>query len=451
LELKKIQRVYLIGIGGIGMSAIARYFNFLTIPVSGYDKAKTPLIEELITEGISVFFEDKIHPIPEDFLQTNGTLIVYTPAIPLKNKQFSYFLNNGFIIKKRSEVLGIITKESYCLAVAGTHGKTTTSAILAHLLKETGIKITAFLGGISENINSNFILESTEYAVVEADEFDRSFLQLSPTIACITSMDADHLDVYGDQQAIADSFRAFSKLLKPKGKLFVKSGLPLTGITYGIEDNSDFCIRNISISNGSYFFDIKTPTTLLENVTFNKPGRHNLLNCLAAFAMAAEVQKSLPDLVQALATFKGVMRRFSYQIKTDNFIFIDDYAHHPIEIDAVYQAVEEMHPNKKVLAIFQPHLYSRTRDFGADFAKSLSRFANSYLLEIYPAREAPIPGITSSWLLDQITSPNKKIIPKIALEEEVKKLQPDILLTMGAGDIGILVKELKKKLDSYEN
>jgi len=433
------------------MSAIARYFNFLAIPVSGYDKVKTPLIVELITEGISVFFDDSVSQIPENFLQTNGTLIVYTPAIPQTNKQFSYFSNNGFIIKKRSEVLGIITKESYCLAVAGTHGKTTTSAILAHLLKETGVQITAFLGGVSENINSNFILESTEYAVVEADEFDRSFLQLSPTIACITSMDADHLDIYGDKQALEDSFKAFSKLLKPNGTLFVKSGLPLAGITYGIEDNSDFCIRNISISNGAYFFDIKTPTTLLENVTFNKPGRHNLLNCLVAFAMAAEVQKSLPDLVQALATFKGVVRRFSYQIKTDNFIFIDDYAHHPTEIDAVYQAVEEMHPGKKVLAVFQPHLYTRTRDFGADFAQSLSRFANTYLLEIYPAREAPIPGITSNWLLDQITSPNKKIIQKIALEEEVKKLQPDILLTMGAGDIGIVVKELKKKLDSYEN
>jgi UDP-N-acetylmuramate--alanine ligase len=350
------------------------------------------------------------------------------------------------VIKKRSEVLGLITKDSFCFAVAGTHGKTTTSSILAHLLKETGVSITAFLGGISEDFNSNFLLEGTEYSVVEADEFDRSFMQLSPNVACVTSMDADHLDIYGDAQELERTFVDFTKRLKPNGKLFVRNGLPLKGLTYGIEDDSDYCIRNIKIEHGTYIFDLETPETILKGVEFNKPGRHNLLNGLVAFAMAMQSGSPPHRLAKALSTFKGVQRRFSYKIKNDDFIFIDDYAHHPTEINAVFDAISEMHPNKKVLAIFQPHLFSRTRDFADDFAKSLSRFENILLLDIYPAREESIEGIDSKWLLGKMTTGNKKLISKEQIISEIKIQNPEVLVTMGAGDIGLEVMKIKNEL-----
>jgi len=341
-----------------------------------------------------------------------------------------YFIDNNFTVKKRSEVLGIVTQDTFCFAVAGTHGKTTTSSILAHLLKESGTSITAFLGGISEDFNSNFLLEGKDYSVVEADEFDRSFLQLSPDVACITSMDADHLDIYGTSDEIEKSFKDFSKKIKPNGKLFIRNGLPLNGITYGIEDNSDYCIRNLKIEHGAYIFDLETPEETLKGVTFNKPGKHNLLNGLVAFAMAIQIGSPSNRLAKALATFKGVQRRFSYKIKEDNFVFIDDYAHHPTEINAVYDAVEEMHPNKKVLAIFQPHLFSRTKDFIEDFATSLAQFDAILLLDIYPAREKPMAGVTSKWLLDKIKNDNKKIVAKSELITEIKKNNPEVLITM---------------------
>tara|TARA_R110000822_G_scaffold72794_4_gene174982 strand:+ start:79 stop:1167 length:1089 start_codon:yes stop_codon:yes gene_type:complete len=353
---------------------------------------------------------------------------------------------HDFQVKKRSEVLGLITKDTFCFAVAGTHGKTTTSCILAHLLKETGTPITAFLGGISEDFNSNFLLEGSEYSVVEADEFDRSFLRLSPNVACVTSMDADHLDIYGNSEELQKSFNDFVKRIKPNGKLFVRNGLPLDGTTYGIEDGSDYCIRNIKIDQGSYIFDLDSPEANLKSVRFNKPGRHNLLNGLVAYAMAIQAGSSPTSLAGALATFKGVQRRFSYQIKNANFVFIDDYAHHPTEIDAAFQAVSEMHPGKNILAVFQPHLFSRTRDFVDEFAKSLSNFPSLLLLEIYPAREKPIEGVTSQWLLDKITSPRKKLIGKSELISEIMAQTPDVLITLGAGDIGLEVPKIKKEL-----
>ncbi len=429
------------------MSALARYFKFVDKEVSGYDKTETPLTMQLVDLGIPIHYEDNLNRILKKYLDKDSTLIVYTPAVSDEHKEYQYFLKNGFDIKKRSEVLGLITKDTFCFAVAGTHGKTTTSSILAHLLKETGTPLTAFLGGISEDFNSNFLLEGTEYSVVEADEFDRSFLRLSPNVACITSMDADHLDIYGDKDELEKSFLAFVKRIKPGGKLFVRQGLPLDGITYGIEDESDYCIRNIKIEHGAYIFDLGTPNAELKGVKFNKPGRHNLLNGLVAFAMAIQGGSPPYRLAEALGTFKGVQRRFSYKIKTDDFIFIDDYAHHPTEIDAVLDAVSEMHPHKKVLAVFQPHLFSRTRDFGEDFAKSLSKFPNVLLLEIYPAREEPIAGITSKWLLDKMSSTNKKLIKKEELITEIKSQNPDLLITMGAGDIGLEVEKLKKQLD----
>ncbi len=450
MNLKNIHSVYFIGIGGIGMSALARYFRFINKKVAGYDKTETPLTKDLTALEIDIHYSDDISLIDEKFLNAENTLIIYTPAVPTTHSEYQYFLEHHFAIKKRSEVLGLITQDTFCFAVAGTHGKTTTSSILAHLLKESGTPLTAFLGGISEDFDSNFLLEGIEYSVVEADEFDRSFLRLTPNVACVTSMDADHLDIYGDSDALQQSFHDFADRLKPGGKLFVRNGLPMQGITYGIEDDSNFCIRNLKIEHGTYIFDLETPDKLIKGVKFNKPGRHNLLNGLVAFAMAVESNSPIHRLVKALETFKGVQRRFSYKIKTDDFVFIDDYAHHPTEINAVYDAITEMHPNKKVLAVFQPHLFSRTKDFADEFASSLSKFDKILLLDIYPAREKPMKGITSEWLLSKINNPNKKIIDKQDLIAEIKQQQSDVLVTMGAGDIGLEVNKIYKEL-TYEN
>lgn len=446
MNLKDIHNVYFIGIGGIGMSALARYFKFMGKHVAGYDKTQTPLIDELMALEIAIHFEDSVELISEEFKSIKNTLVVYTPAVPREHQELQYFKTNGYEVKKRSEVLGIITRDTFCFAVAGTHGKTTTSSILAHLLKETNTPITAFLGGISEDFNSNFVFEGTEYSVVEADEYDRSFLQLSPDIACVTSMDADHLDIYGTDTALEDSFKDFVKKLKPNGTLLINNGLPLTGLTYGIDDDSDYTITNIKIEQGTYIFDLRTPVETILNVRFNKPGKHNLLNGLAAFAMAVQVVSQPHRLAEALATFKGVKRRFSYQIHKKDFVFIDDYAHHPTEIEAVHQAVTEMHPNKKLVAVFQPHLFSRTRDFIDGFATSLGKFDSVLLLDIYPAREAPIDGVSSTWLLQKIKNPNKKLITKKNLINEINNCKPEVLITMGAGDIGLEVNKIKNGL-----
>ena len=447
MNLNNIYNVYFIGIGGIGMSALARYFVANGKKVAGYDKTKTDITEALEDLGIKVHFEDSVSYLDDSFLNSDTTLVVYTPAVPKGHKELVYFQNNDYQVLKRSAILGEITKNTFCLAVAGTHGKTTTTSILGHLLKECNIEVTAFLGGISENYNSNLILNGTKVTVVEADEFDRSFLTLSPDMACITSMDADHLDIYGEAEELTKSFVEFSKKLKPNGKLFVKNGLPLDGITYGIEDDSDYSVQNIKIINGSYEFDVKTPTQTLKNFKFNLPGRHNLSNALIALAMSVEYGIPQQQLATALASYKGVKRRFTYQIKTDDLVFIDDYAHHPEEINAVHQAVREMYPDKKVLAIFQPHLFSRTRDFADDFGKSLSQFDEILLLDIYPARELPIEGITSEWLLTKIKNPNKKLISKTELISAIKESNAQVILTIGAGDIGEEVKHIKYALE----
>jgi UDP-N-acetylmuramate--alanine ligase len=446
MQLNEVHRVFFVGAGGIGMSALVRYFLYENKPVAGYDKTPTPLTLQLIGEGADLHFEDSVSLIPEIFSQIEGTLVIYTPAIPQQHTQLNYFRSKGFQIKKRAEVLGMISDATLCLAVAGTHGKTTTSSILAHLLKESKNPVMAFLGGISEDFGSNFLLEGTDLSVVEADEFDRSFLWLHPQVACVTSMDADHLDIYGNHEALEESFVAFTEGLKPGGSLVVRNGLPLDGITYGIADGSDYCIENLRIVSGVYRFDINTPNQVFKDVQFGKPGRHNLLNALAAFTMALQVTDRYELLLQGLASFKGVERRFSYQIRTESLLFIDDYAHHPTEIDAVASAIREMHPGKEILAVFQPHLYSRTRDFGSDFAKSLSAFDSVWLLDIYPAREQPIPGITSQWLLESISNPQKRCIDKADLIAEIVRFKPQILLTIGAGDIGLLVEPIKHAL-----
>ena len=426
------------------MSAIAKYFKCNDKNVAGYDKVSTDITKSLQNSGIDIHFNDAVDLIPSEFKHNKETIVVYTPAVPKNHSELKYFLSNHFAVFKRSEILGEITKNTVCLAVAGTHGKTTTSAILGHILKEASIDATSFLGGISENYNSNLILGGSEITVVEADEFDRSFLKLSPNIACITSMDADHLDIYGDHAELKNSFKEFAE--KVSDKLIVRKGLPINGSTYGIDENADYDAKNIRIENGEYIFDVQTPSEFFKNLKINLPGKHNVLNTVAALAMANIFGVSLHAIAKALLTFKGIKRRFSYKIKTANLVLIDDYAHHPTEINAVVDAIKEMYPTKKVLGIFQPHLYSRTRDFVNDFATSLARFDELILLDIYPARELPIEGITSNWLLNKIKIENKVLSSKEKLIEKTLKSKAQVIVMIGAGDIGELVEIVKNNL-----
>lgn len=445
MNLNQIQNVYFIGIGGIGMSALARYFKNIGKNVAGYDKTPTPLTDELIQSGIAIHFEDNIDLIPSDFYMET-TLVVITPAVPKTHSEWNYFLERDYEVKKRAEVLGIITHDTFCFAVAGTHGKTTTSGILGHILYESGVDVTAFVGGIVENYNSNLIGTGKTVTVVEADEFDRSFLHLHPNIACVTSMDADHLDIYGDTASIEASFREFSEKITDKTHLFIPKGLALNGITVGINEEADFKAFNVRIEGSQYVFDVQTSTETIQNLKFGLPGKHNLMNALMALAMAKTFGSPTKDIAKALLSFKGIQRRFSYQIQTDKLVYIDDYAHHPTEINAVHQAVSELYPNQKTLAVFQPHLFSRTKDFADDFAKSLSAFNEVILLDIYPAREQPIEGITSACLMNKMTNDNVKLVSKADLISHISASDAQVILTIGAGDIGALVQPIKKAL-----
>ncbi len=455
MNLNQIHNVYFIGIGGIGMSALARYFQFIGKNVAGYDKTETQLTTELQENGIKIHFEDNINLIADSFKNTENTLVVITPAVPKNHLEWNFFLDNGFTVKKRAEVLGIITKDTFCFAVAGTHGKTTTSSILGHILYESGVDVTAFLGGIVEGYDSNLIGTGKTVTVVEADEFDRSFLHLHPNMSCVTSMDADHLDIYGDVAAIEASFKEFANKV-PSDNLFIVKGLPLEGNEISVATVAEsipplgvrgLVAQNIRIANGFYVFDVKTATELIENVKFGLPGHHNLTNALLAFAMAKSYGIENEKISSALTTFKGVRRRFSFQIRTEKLVYIDDYAHHPTEINAVHQAVRELYPNKKIIACFQPHLFSRTKDFVDGFAESLSQFDELLLLEIYPARELPIEGVTATWLLDKITSKKKQLVTKEKLLTFFKNSDADVYISIGAGDIGEMVKDIKKVLN----
>ena len=430
--LDHISHIYFLGIGGIGMSALARYFQAAGKKVAGYDKTPSQITKSLEELGIVISYQDAAEAIPTEFKTSEKTLVVYTPAVPKAHKAYQFYLAEGFQIKKRAEVLGWLTQEKFCLAVAGTHGKTTTSAMLGHLMAFCKLPVTAFLGGIAENYQSNLIQHGEEIVVVEADEFDRSFMQLYPNIAAITSMDADHLDIYGDAEALHKSFRDFAAQVKEDGVLFVKNGLPLDGITVGIEDDSVYAALNIKIENGAYHFDLKHPDGLIEDLVLNLPGRHNLSNATTALAMALHYGCPADKLAKALFAFKGVNRRFTYRIKKENEVLIDDYAHHPAEINAVHSAVREMYPNKRVLAVFQPHLFSRTRDFMEEFAASLAQFDELLLLDIYPAREEPIEGITSEKLLELIPLTRKEVISKAQLEEKLQASKATIKVMMGA-------------------
>ena len=441
--------VYFVGIGGIGMSALARYFAKRGIMVCGYDKTRTNLTNELELEGILISYVDEISVLPVAFLENQpDTLVVYTPAIPKNSTILNHFKENGFVLKKRSEVLGIISKEMFCIAVAGTHGKTTTSSIIAHLLTDTGFGCTAFLGGITTNYNSNVLYGKNNVVVVEADEYDRSFLTLHPDVAVITSMDADHLDIYGDESQLHDSFNLFANQIKENGKLFVKSGLPMHGITYSINGNSALKGSNIHVKNGNFVFDFTDGYTTIKDLHLAMPGKHNVENAIAAIGVALSLGIHPKSIKKAVASFKGVKRRFETLVNTASNIYIDDYAHHPEELRACFDAVRQLHPDKKLTVIFQPHLFTRTRDFVDEFAKVLSTVDELILLDIYPARELPIDGINSQFLLDKITCAEKELCGKDSVLTRIEIKKPELLLTVGAGDIDTLIESLKNTLNN---
>ncbi|TVZ51993.1 UDP-N-acetylmuramate--L-alanine ligase [Dokdonia sp. Hel_I_53] len=444
-SLDNISNIYFVGIGGIGMSALAVYFHNEGNRVAGYDKTPSDITRDLESSGIAIHYEDNGSNVVEGFESIDDTLIVYTPAVPDSFGELQYFRKSGYNIKKRAEVLGLITRGIYSLAVAGTHGKTTTSSILGHLLAATGAPVTAFVGGITNNYNGNLIQKGNEVVVVEADEFDRSFLQLKPNLICITSMDADHLDIYASEDELISTFQEFG-LLVPSKNRFIKNGLPLEGNTVGIEDASDYCAQNIQVQDGQYVFDLKYPEGELIGLRSNLPGRHNLFNAITALAMAMAYGTEKEQLHAALLSYTGVNRRFTYRVKRTDLVLIDDYAHHPTEIAAVHQSVREMYPKEEVMAIFQPHLFSRTKDFMEDFARELSGFDEVVLLDIYPARELPISGVTSNVLLSKMTLSRKQIIAKEQLYNTVSAATQKIIVMMGAGDIGVEILKVTRKL-----
>jgi len=443
--LDNCKHIYFLGIGGIGMSSLALYVLNENKVVGGYDKVKSEITDTLISKGATINFNDEFKIIPKSFLDKENTLIVYTPAIPLSNKQFVFFKKSGFTIMKRSELLGEISKDKFCIAIAGTHGKTTTSSILSHILFDNNLNFTSFVGGISENYNTNFIQNGNEIILVEADEFDRSFLTLNPNIACITSIDADHLDIYENEVELKKSFNQFKNNIKKDGVLFVNDQIPMNGMTYGFNSNSNYFISNYRVNDEVAHFDINFKKSIT-SIQFKMQGKHNALNALVAFAIGNFLGINNDDIQKSLSTFKGVKRRFSYILKSPRVI-IDDYAHHPTEIDAVQKSVKEMYPGKKITAVFQPHLYTRTRDFMDQFAESLSEFDEIILTDIYPAREQPIKNINSQALLKKIKNNRKLISKKSNLSSCLKNSKSDVFVIMGAGDISDEVQLIKEKIE----
>ena len=449
LKISQFKRVYFIGIGGIGMSALARYFKSIGLQVSGYDKTPSDLTTKLIAEGISIHFEDKGEQIGAEFHEIESTLVVYTPAIPNNMGELCFFKEHQSILLKRSEVLGLLTRHSLGLGVAGTHGKTTTSSMLAHIMNQSSLKCNAFLGGIASNFKSNLLLnENSKYTVIEADEFDRSFLQLSPFASIVTSTDPDHLDIYGDKNHFLEGFQKYTALIHPNGCLVEKEGLDLPTkahkITYAIQSKTaDFRGENVRFENGKFLMDIQTKDRFWEAVELNIPGIHNAENALACVALLSFLGVSEQEIRSGLASFKGVKRRFEYQIKTENLIYIDDYAHHPTELNALISSIKMLYPTKKIIGAFQPHLFSRTRDFFDAFAEELSQLDELILLPIYPARELPIEGITSAVLLEKIALEHKQILDAKTCLEYLSNIQEGVILTIGAGDIDRIVEPLK--------
>lgn len=449
--MKTKNNIYFIGIGGIGMSALARYFLANGHSVAGYDRTESELTDKLQSEGAVIHFSDDVSVIPDAYKNQENTVVVYTPAIPSSHTELNYFKENGFELLKRSQMLGRITEDTFCIAVAGTHGKTTTSTMIAHVLKDAGMKVNAFLGGVSANYYTNLLLDKdAEYTVVEADEFDRSFLTLKPNIAVVTSTDPDHLDIYGNHDEMKVTFQEFVGKIVPGGLLIQRNGLGLKSdqsITYAIDENADAFTSNVFVKNGAFHFDFDFRNNSITDLQLGMPGRHNVENATAATVVGKELNISEEKIRAALKSFRGVQRRFETIFHSNNVIYIDDYAHHPTEISAAIDSAKMLYPNRKLTVVFQPHLYTRTRDFIDGFAASLSKANEIILLDIYPARELPIEGVSSQVLLDKIENHNKKLVTKEELVGELKSKGVDVLMTLGAGDIDRLVSPIKQMLE----
>ena len=450
MNFNDIKRIYFIGIGGIGMSALARYFKKHGAAVYGYDRSETELTRALTAEGMRVHYDDDVKHIPEGI-----DLVVFTPAVPKDHAELNWFLERGYPVKKRAEVLGIISRAKRCIAIAGTHGKTTTSTMTAYLLRECGIDATAFVGGISLNLGSNFVEGDSDWVVVEADEYDRSFLHLHPEIAVLNSLDPDHLDIYGTPEAVVDSYKQFVRQIKPGGKLICRHGLPLEDVaaelrasgrqvfTFGI-DEGDYEAFNVHVADGQMAFGLRSSIIDWSDLRLNYPGRHNVLNATAAIAATLSAGGFTPELPAALAAFKGVKRRFEYIVRTPDIVYVDDYAHHPAELEAVIGAAKMLYPSRKVTGIFQPHLYTRTRDFAAGFAAALDLLDECILLDIYPARELPIPGVNSAMIAGLMKNKNVTLTNRTELFNVLKDRRIEVLMTMGAGDIDTMIEPIKK-------
>ncbi len=441
-----VSRVYFLGIGGIGMSALARYFNLKGVIVSGYDKTETVLTKQLVAEGIAVHYEDNI-----EFIDKTAELIVYTPAVPKDHKELNYFLQNNYKLVKRSEVLGAITNGTYNICVGGTHGKTTTSTMVAHILRHSGYGCNAFLGGIAVNYDSNFWESETNVSVVEADEYDRSFLKLSPDVAIISSMDPDHLDIYGTAENMEQAFIDFSEKIKPGGLLLSKYGLKRTDdlkadrhLTFHLHnENASIYAANVKMENGSYRFDAIMQYWELRDVVLNMGGQHNIENMIAAISVAHYLEIDNNKIREAVAAFKGVKRRFEYIIKNKKQVMVDDYAHHPEELRALLTGAKALFPGKRCTVIFQPHLYSRTKDLADGFAETLDLADEVILLPIYPARELPMEGVSSEMILNKMENKNKRVFEKEELLAWIPNYKTELLITAGAGDIDTLIEPIK--------
>ena len=438
----KVDTYYFIGIGGIGMSSIAKYLVANNFKVGGYDLTKTDITETLEKNGIEINYKDELNSIPSQFTNQD-VIVIFTPAITTKNRQLGFFKSQGNPIFKRAEFLGILTKKFKTIAIAGTHGKTTTAAIVSHLFYKTRQSFTAFVGGVLNEFNSNVIINGNKYAIVEADEYDRSFLNLEPSYGLITSIDSDHLDIYGSFDEVKKSFREFIE--KITDKVVISKGLEVDGITYSVNKKADYSANNISFSKTGYFFDLTTPSRIYKSVFFSQLGLHNLLNAIGAFAISSQVGIDEKELCKALSTFEGVKRRFQLVLNSKKDIIIDDYAHHPNEINAVWSALKDLYPYEKKCVIFQPHLYSRTKDFMNEFALALSQFDRVILLPIYPARELPIEGIKSSVLQKKIKSKNiVELVKRENLLSYINNIPEKIKVFLGAGDIGLEIKKIKE-------
>jgi len=457
--MKNRKEVYFLGIGGIGMSALARFYNQKGYLVFGYDLTPTPLTDSLIKENMQIHFNDEIAAIPVEVRENKGTLVIYTPAIPNDHIGFNYLKDQGYTTLKRAEALGDLTKEYKTIAIAGTHGKTTTTAIAAHILKNSELATVSFVGGIMAGYESNILLDKDpELLVVEADEFDRSFLQLEPDYLGITSIDADHLDIYADKKDLENSFKKLAGLVSDDESILVcdsiDSVLSSSSKTYGFSDKADIRIESKGYKNGFHEINVFGLTESMVKLNVPMPGNHNALNTVLAASLCYKAGCSLEVIIESIESFKGVKRRFEYVINDPKCVMIDDYAHHPTEIDALIDAVQQLYPDKKITGVFQPHLYSRTKDFAKDFAASLSQLDKLYLLDIYPAREKEIPGVNAAMLLDLLTINEKSIVNKENLPVLISSTIPEILLIIGAGDIAHLVPAVKqaviKKIGIYE-